>query len=108
MKNFKYLFFYLLAFSFLACAEANSQVKNLSLDAFVETYQTTENAQLLDVRTPGEWSNGSLAKSEKVNFKDAQFAANVQKLDKSKTYFVYCAVGGRSARAANVLIQNGY
>ncbi|MFT5883980.1 MAG: phage shock protein E [Arcticibacterium sp.] len=108
MKNFKHLFFYLLVLSVFSCAEANSQVKNLSLDDFVTAYQGTENGQLLDVRTPGEWSNGVLTKSEKVNFNDVQFAENIKKLDKSKAYFVYCAVGGRSARAAKVLGENGF
>ncbi|MFT4734341.1 MAG: rhodanese-related sulfurtransferase [Algoriphagus sp.] len=108
MKNFKHLCFYILGVSMFSCAEANSQVKNLSLDDFVIAYQSTENSQLLDVRTAGEWSNGILVKSEKVDFKDAQFTENINKLDKSKIYFVYCAAGGRSARAAKVLLENGF
>ena len=63
---------------------------------------------MLDVRTPGEWANGKLEKSTLINFNDAKFEENIGKLDKTKPVFVYCAVGGRSARASKVLSKQGF
>lgn len=108
MKKSRIVLLLLMLISVMACKEANSQITNLPLDEFVSTYKSTENAQLLDVRTPGEWANGKLEKSNLVNYSDAKFEQNLSKLDKSKPVFVYCAVGGRSARASKVLEKQGF
>jgi rhodanese-related sulfurtransferase len=109
MKNLKYLSFFLILSVLFSCSqEASSQVNNLSLNDFVETYKNTKNAQLLDVRTPGEWNAGKLQSSALINFNDPSFAKNIEKLDKSKPVFVYCAVGGRSSRAAQILNKAGF
>lgn len=91
----------------LSCGEAQSQ-SNLSLDQFVSKYKATPNAQLLDVRTPEEWSQGKFASSKCVNYYDATFQQNIQKLDKTKPVFVFCAVGGRSSSASKVLQKAGF
>jgi rhodanese-related sulfurtransferase len=108
MKKSKIVLFLLMLFSIISCKEANSQITNVPLDKFVSTYKSTENGQLLDVRTPGEWANGKLEKSNLINFNDAKFEQNLSKLDKTKPVFVYCAVGGRSAKAAQILGKNGF
>jgi phage shock protein E len=43
-----------------------------------------------------------------INCNDAKFEQNLSALDKSKPVFVYCAVGGRSSKAAQVLNKNGF
>lgn len=58
---------------------------------------------LLDVRTPGEWSEGIIPGATKIDFQNPTFKDEVSKLDKSKSYVVYCAVGGRSAQAASIM-----
>lgn len=109
MKNLRYLpFLVILCLLFSCSQEANSQVNNLALNDFVETYKNTQNAQLLDVRTPGEWDAGKLPSSALINYSDPSFAKNIEKLDKSKPVFVYCAVGGRSAKAAQILNKAGF
>lgn len=108
MKKFKIVLFMMMGIAAISCNEANSQIANLPLEEFVKTYKTTPNGQLLDVRTPGEWSQGKLESSALINFNDAKFEQNLSKLDKSKLVFVYCAVGGRSAKAAQILNNNGF
>ena len=36
------------------------------------------------------------------------FEKEADKLDKKKTYYVYCAGGGRSADAAEILVKKGF
>lgn len=64
--------------------------------------------QVIDVRTPREYSAGHIPGSKNVDFYSAQFGAEVSKLDKSKPVYVYCAVGGRSASAAAMLVKQGF
>lgn len=108
MKKSRILLYVLAAFAIASCTEANSQVKNLALDEFVSTYKNTKDAQLLDVRTPGEWENGKLNSSILINVNDSNFNENLNKIDKTKPVFVYCAAGVRSAKAAQILAKEGF
>lgn len=56
--------------------------------------------QLIDVRTPEEYSEGHIEGSVNLNFRDANFDNQLQQLDKTKPVFVYCQSGGRSGQAA--------
>ena len=61
----------------------------------------------MDVRTPKEVEQGALPNAMVINFHEEDFREKVAALDKSKTYFVYCRSGGRSAKACNVLKEAG-
>ena len=63
---------------------------------------------LIDVRTPGEFEQGHLENSVNINIADKSFKDEVGKLDKSQPVYVYCKVGGRSAKAANMLREMGF
>ena len=63
---------------------------------------------LIDVRTPGEFEQGHLENSVNINIADKSFKEEVGKLDKSQPVYVYCKVGGRSAKAANMLREMGF
>lgn len=65
-------------------------------------------AVLLDVRTPGEWDRGHLPEATFIDFYEPDFKDKVAELDKDQTYVVYCAVGGRSAQAANQMRDLGF
>jgi rhodanese-related sulfurtransferase len=43
-----------------------------------------------------------------LDFRAPDFAEKVAKLDKSKTYLVHCAAGGRSARACTKMEGLGF
>lgn len=109
MKKVKGLILLLMiGIGFLNCSEANSQVKSLDLDGFVAKVKATPKAQLLDVRTPGEWAQGKIGSSKLISIADPNFLEQASKLDKSKPVFVYCAVGGRSSKASAMLQQAGF
>ena len=62
-----------------------------------------KNFVILDVRTPEEYAEGHLANATNIDFKATDFAEKVGKLDKSKTYLVYCYSGHRSASAVEIM-----
>ncbi len=67
-----------------------------------------ENTVLIDVRTPDEFAGGHIPNAVNINFNAPDFAAQIEKLDKSKTYLVYCRSGARSGRAATSMSELGF
>lgn len=67
-----------------------------------------ENAILVDVRTPEEFQQGHLEEALNINLFDPTFDAQFSKIDKQKTIYVYCKVGGRSAKAQERLLDMGF
>ena len=63
---------------------------------------------VLDVRTPQEKSEGSIPGAHQINFFNPNFKSQVAKLDKSKTYLVYCRSGNRSKKACSVMDGLGF
>lgn len=87
----------------------SSSSPSLSLPAadFGEQYRASKNALLLDVRTPGEFRGGHIATAVNIDFESPAFESEIQKLDKTKTYFVYCRSGNRSGQAIAIMKQAG-
>ncbi len=80
----------------------------LAVDAFNQKLSTTPQGQLLDVRTPDEYAQGHLAQAQNLDVKDPIFVQKLATLDKDKPVFVYCLSGGRSGKAAKMLVDNGF
>jgi protein disulfide-isomerase len=81
---------------------ASAAYKNLSVDEFARMAADKQNV-ILDVRTPGEFSAGHIPGAMNLDYNGSDFQAKAAALDKSKTYLVHCATGGRSARACEKL-----
>jgi len=64
--------------------------------------------QILDVRTPEEWADGTIKDAKKMNFFDANFNAQLTKLDKKKPVYVYCKSGRRSGKATKKMKEMGF
>ncbi len=90
-------------------AQAATQTSpDLSTADFQKKLAVEKNALILDVRTPQEYANGHLQNATTINFFDTDFKEKVNKLDKNKPVYVYCAVGGRSAKATKILQESGF
>lgn len=64
---------------------------------------------LVDVRTPEEVAEGYISgASHFINFYDDDFQTKIKSLDSTKTYVIYCRSGGRSGKAAQFMIDNGF
>ena len=105
MKILLNLFF--ISIVFLNCNTDLMAQKRVDVAGF-ETVLKKENIQVLDVRTPEECASGKIQRAQNINWNDPNFATLVAKLDKTKPLAVYCAAGGRSARAAAALIKMGF
>lgn len=66
------------------------------------------NVTLIDVRTEGEHFGGHIPNSLNINVMGPDFAQKIGDLDKSKSYFVYCASGNRSKTACGFMAQAGF
>lgn len=82
--------------------------ESLDAKAFKSKLEATPNAVLLDVRTPQEVSKGTIPGAVNIDFNSADFATKIGALDKTKTYFVYCAKGGRSSQAVDQMNAAGF
>lgn len=102
----------------LSCAQQSNQqngtAQNNAMELTVDAAKFSQaiaepGAQILDVRTAGEFQSGHIANALQANWLDEkEFKNRTQHLDKTKTIFIYCQSGGRSASAQEALMQAGY
>lgn len=98
----------IIASAFLIATNANAQVKNINVDEFEKMVVSLDkNEVLLDVRSKNEVKEGFITGMTHIDFHSKDFSEQISKLDKSKTYYVYCAAGGRSFKAAKALEEKG-
>lgn len=103
---FKLLFLKLsivLTIAFAIACNTQAQYQQLAPKDFLAQVSQDKNAILLDVRTPGEVAQGYIKGAQFINFQDADFEAKIAALDKTKTIYTYCAVGGRSGKTCTKL-----
>lgn len=62
--------------------------------------------QLVDVRTPGEFSQGHLAGAKLLPLNE--LAGRLKELDPQKPLIVYCHSGNRSGQALKILLGQGF
>ncbi|MBI5915143.1 MAG: rhodanese-like domain-containing protein [Bacteroidetes bacterium] len=86
----------------------NDAYENLDAPAFLAKMKATPEAVPLDVRTSAEVADGKIEGAVNLDFYDPMFAEQVGKLDKGKTYFVYCRGGVRSANACRTMHGLGF
>lgn len=66
-------------------------------------------AVILDVRTPEEWELGIIPNALQNNLYEGEnFIKEIEALDRSKSYYVYCRSGRRSEQACAVMQQMGF
>ena len=79
-----------------ATDELQQRVKNLKSDEV-----------LLDVRTEAEYQQGHIAGAINFDISSPTIMEDIDNLDNSKTYIVYCRSGGRSQLASMIMNQKG-
>ncbi|PYE80162.1 rhodanese-related sulfurtransferase [Winogradskyella epiphytica] len=82
---------------------------DLSQEEWTKQLEADNNSIVLDVRTPEEVAQGVIPNAIHIDiFKGQGFIDEVEKLDKTKNYYVYCRSGGRSGQACSVMNQLGF
>lgn len=104
----KYIVYFVCAtMLFVSCLGAGSY-ESLSVEDF-EKVISESNVQLVDVRTPDEYSSGHIKGSINIDAMDSSFETSVDELlCVERPVAIYCRSGRRSKSAAEVLSGKGY
>jgi len=97
--------------SFLRAQGAVEGYPNLSLSEARETIGKRSGDPkfvVLDVRTPKEFGEERIQGAVMVDYKSPSFRDEIAKLDRGKTYLVYCRTGHRTEGAARVMRELGF
>jgi rhodanese-related sulfurtransferase len=82
--------------------------ENLSGEEFKNLFEATPGAVLLDVRTKGEFQGGTIKGAKNIDLMSPSFRQEISKLDKNKSYFLFCRSGNRSGQACNMMAEQQY
>jgi rhodanese-related sulfurtransferase len=88
--------------------KSNKMFDNINASVFEKEVQNNPDAVLLDVRTAEEFNSGHLPDAVNIDIHSPSFMSDIEKLDKSKYYLVYCRSGARSYNACNIMANSGF
>ncbi|MGS2725023.1 rhodanese-like domain-containing protein [Psychroserpens sp. BH13MA-6] len=84
-------------------------MKNITQAEWRQLIAQDDQAIIMDVRTPNECAEGILENAMMVDIFDTSlFMDTIQKLDKSKSYYIYCRSGNRSGQACQLMENLGF
>jgi len=91
-----------------AAPAASTVIEHVDVAGAVELLSAGNEVTVLDVRTPGEFESGHLARAINVDFLSPDFARDLAELDPEGTYLLHCATGGRSTKALPLFEEAGF
>lgn len=89
-------------------ASSNSSNPSISAIEFSKKITELPGAPLIDVRTPGEFSQGHLKNALNYDISKSDFENKISSIDKSKPVLVYCLTGSRSTYAVRYMQSIGF
>lgn len=97
----KFLLSLLAALGLCSTSCAQAEEKQIPPKEFIAKAKSDTTAVLLDVRKPEEFAEGHIAGARNLDFLNTEsFGKGIKSLDRTRTYYIYCRSGGRSAKAA--------
>ena len=106
MKNKLIIIIFALVTSFTFAQQA-AEVKVIEPSRYKKEIRKNR-VQLIDVRTPEEFTAGHIKGAKNIDFFSEDFSEAFEKLDKDKPVYIYCRSGNRSAKAAEKLSNMGF
>ena len=88
--------------------QKNNQEREKGFRTFFKDQIQKVEGIVLDVRTPNEIAQGKIGDATEIDFYEDDFIQKASKLPKDQPIYVYCAAGGRSSKAANMLLEQGF
>ena len=85
-----------------------SEIFDIDFDTLKRILKTSDNAILIDVRSPQEFYENRLESSINIPLYDIEKKADVILPDKYANIIVYCQSGTRSKKACKILKKLGY
>ena len=89
------------------CSNTTDSATNLDPAAFKAKTQEA-GVIVLDVRTTQEFNEGHIENAININVESDSFLSQIESLDKSKSYAVYCRSGRRSADAITKMANQNF
>ncbi|AZQ44934.1 rhodanese-like domain-containing protein [Nonlabens ponticola] len=84
-------------------------MENINNQRWKELTSQDDNKVILDVRTDEEVADGIIPNSIQLDiYQPQEFMDGINAMDKTKTYYIYCRSGGRSAQACQIMEQAGF
>ena len=71
--------------------------------SFIQSNRENPDFIILDVRTPDEWKSEHIENAINIDLFSRAFREELEQLDKSRTYLVYCLTGNRSGKALRIM-----
>ena len=81
---------------------------NVTAEEFRKIQEKNTDAVVLDVRTPAEVRQGKIPGATNLDVTGRSFGDDLNKLNKDKTYLLYCRSGARSAQACDYMSSKGF
>ncbi len=110
MTKYISIIFVAVTFIFNSCTNGQSAPSGPSIPAteFSKKIAELPGAPIIDVRTPGEFSQGHLKNAVNYDISKSGFENQIASLDKLKPVLVYCLTGSRSTYAVRYLQSIGF
>lgn len=104
------IFFIIALLAIFSCSknQSSDSIDSLTAQKFEEIVNTNKDAIILDVRTPEEYSEGHISGAVNIDYMNEDFEQEIAKLNKSKTYLVYCKAGVRQDKASTRMKELGF
>lgn len=93
------------------CSSPADIVRDLTapqVRSLLERHAGDKNFIILDVRTPHEYRSGHIPGAVLLDFHSPAFPNSLNKLNRSKTYLIYCQTGYRSSRTVQMIEKMGF
>ena len=74
----------------------------------IQRNQGNPDFMIIDIRTPEEFNEGYIENAVNIDFYSDTFKEDLDKLDKNKTYLIYCRSGNRSGQAMPIMKGLGF
>ncbi|MCC6722524.1 MAG: thioredoxin [Bacteroidia bacterium] len=105
MKQYLSIYSIVILLLCYSCKASNNEI--LSPKEFSEIVKQKD-IQIIDIRTPEEFSTGYIENAKNIDFYDPEFKEKMNKLDKNKALAIYCKSEGRTKEAIKVLDKDGF
>jgi rhodanese-related sulfurtransferase len=76
--------------------------------ALIRANKDNPNFEIIDIRTPDEYAAGHLENAKLIDYYADNFKAELDKLDRTKSYLIYCRTGSRSGLARDIMEGMGF
>jgi len=95
----------------MGCSSPPGSVHHLTAKearSLIDRHAGDKDFVILDVRTPREYRAGHISQAVLLDFHNPAFSASLKKLERSKTYLIYCQTGYRSSRTLQIIDTMGF